>query len=218
MFKILTAQQKPSEEVSEKKNRPYGLPNPADVIDTITIKDAEGKIIQQTSREEREKEYSEEYSQETAEQPSIDTPYHFDELISSEEEAEQEAQHVQVTSEMIETEAFHALFCTGFCTASYITGLKSLEVDKSDGAARACTQALYDTIIDTPALHFLLMPQNKWLERAIAIGMFTIPMAGAVSKEMKAKKAQKKPKQQETAAAPVMTGNLREMAAQQEDS
>jgi len=88
---------------------------------------------------------------------------------------------------LIGADEFHILFCVGFSTASHLTKLKSLHVEREDESARACTQALYDTIIDVPALHFMLQPQNKWFERAIAIGMFTVPMALAVKDELSAK-------------------------------
>lgn len=159
--------------------------------------------------------------------PSIEPTDHFAHWITEAEAEEQAAseqaqQEYYEQSNMIGREEFHALFCTAFCTGSYLTGLQSLMVDSSDGGAKACTSALYDTILDVPALHFLLMPQGKWLERVIAIGTFAVPMSLAVSAEMKAKRAAKgkKPMQQSTGAAgnvpPEEFTSLREMAAEQD--
>lgn len=100
------------------------------------------------------------------------------------DEAEAEAQGLQTATAMLDQESFHKVFCGGFTAVGHMTGLESLMVDEADGKAAACTQALYETILDVPMLHFLLMPQNKWLGRAMAIGMFTIPMVNAVKNEI----------------------------------
>ncbi len=140
-----------------------------------------------------EAEYSESSSVETEQQPSIDeAPSSFDHWIEEEETQEAEAHFEQVSSNLFSPEEFHSIFCVSFCTASHVTGLTSLAVDKSDGGAVACTRALYDTILEIPALHFLLSPNNKWFERAFAIGAFTIPMSAGVSAELKARKKSKK--------------------------
>jgi len=138
---------------------------------------------------------------------------HLDDLIGDQEEVEQETEAETARQNMLGADDFHALFCVGFSTASHLTGLKSLHVEKTDGSAKACTQALYDTITDIPALHFLLMPQNKWFERAFAIGSFTVPMAISVSRELAAPAAaQESENRQSQPEAPVKT--LREMAAE----
>lgn len=165
---------------------------------------------------------SEEVSSEdlSAEKASSDTaPDHFDDLIQGEETAEHVEQVAQASSTMMSKENFHTLFCGGFTAASHMTKLQSMAVDASDGGAIACTEALYDTILDIPALHFLLNPYNKWFERAIVIGSFTIPMAGAVGKEMKEKKAAKqssKGQKQQSNTPTNSSLSLREQAAQQE--
>lgn len=117
-------------------------------------------------------------------QPSINEPSHFDGLINDTRKTEQRIEVVTQQSNMIDKEGFHELFCGGFNVAHHMSGLKSLAVDKSDGKSIAASGALYDTIQDIPMLHFLLMPQGKWMERAVAIGMFTIPMAQNVAAEL----------------------------------
>ncbi len=181
---------------------------------------ANGMELAKSSQEKlnQTEEFSEEFSEDqaTSETYSTDAPDHFDDLIDDEIEHERAQEIEQLSSEMLECDAFHQVFCTGFTTASYLTGLKSLAVDKNSGEAKACTQALYDTIRDIPALHFLLMPQSVWLERAIAIGSLTVPMAIGVSNEIKAKKGAGKTTKEPQQPENVMTGNLREMAKRQE--
>lgn len=100
------------------------------------------------------------------------------------EETEAAAQGMQAQQMMLGKDDFHRVFCGGFQMASAITGLKSLNVEETDAKAEAASKALYDTILDVPMLHFLLMPQGKWLERAAAIGMFTVPMVLSVRAEI----------------------------------
>lgn len=101
----------------------------------------------------------------------------------------------------LDQEQFHAVFCAGFSAASLITGIKSLHVDEADGKARAATGALYETIQDIPALHFLLEPQGKWLGRAVAIGTFAIPMARGVAVELQERRTGAKQYQKRAGAA-----------------
>lgn len=103
------------------------------------------------------------------------------------EEAEAEALGLQTQAAMLDQESFHKVFCGGFTAVGHMTGLESLKVDEQDEKAVACTNALYETILDVPMLHFLLMPQSKWLGRAVAIGMFTLPMVNNVKIEIEAK-------------------------------
>lgn len=143
-------------------------------------------------------------------------PSSFEHWSEEEEKQTEEVLREEASSNMLKPEDFHALFCVGFGTASHITGLKSLSVDKADGGAVACTRALYDTIQDIPMLHFMLMPHGKWLERAVAIGAFTIPMAGAVGQEIKERQAakQEEPKAKQQDLSKMVS--LREAAEQQD--
>lgn len=71
----------------------------------------------------------------------------------------------------------------GFKFAHHLSGFKSLDVP-DDGAARGASQAIYETILDVPALHFMLSPGGKWWGRAAAIGIFTLPIAMGVKTEI----------------------------------
>ena len=126
--------------------------------------------------------------------PDTATPTHFDSLLNGADMPVQDtaapmspAQEQGGTGK-IQREDFHKLFLTGFNVAHNLTGYKSLKVSPEDSAAQDCSTAIYDTILDIPALHFLLNPSNKWMDRAVAIGAFTIPMAIAVKTEAAQKK------------------------------
>jgi hypothetical protein len=138
---------------------------------------------------------------------SDDLPNHFDDLIdnSGGDDGGNGDEPPTPSVDMLDQEAFHALFCVGFNTASTITKLQSLAVNKDDDGCINCTRAIYDTIYDIPMLHFMLKPSGKWMERALAIGMFTVPMAMGVSQELAIRKAQAKPQQE---IRPAIRGTL----------
>lgn len=143
-----------------------------------------------------------------------ETPDHFDDLIG--DAPETETTTAIKSSDMIDHAAFHALFCVSFNTASAVTKLKSLSVDKDDDACQNCTRALYETIYDIPMLHFMLKPSGKWMERAVAIGMFTVPMAMGVSAELAARRVPVGgDNEQPSSPAPMAAMNLKEMAEAQ---
>jgi|GEM_PF-3170573 len=114
-------------------------------------------------------------------------PDHFDDLLG-ESLGGSDGGQPPTDGHMLDHGAFHALFCVSFNTASTVTKLQSLSVDKEDEACQNCTRALYETILDIPMLHFVLKPSGKWMERMIAIGMFTVPMAIGVSQELAARR------------------------------
>ncbi len=102
------------------------------------------------------------------------------------------------SSVMLRKEDFYSLFRTGFKISHNVTGLKSLDLPEEDKGAKDCSDALYDCVVDIPALHFILMPGNKWLERSIAIGAFSIPMVISVKGELQARRQPKPKTQQQT--------------------
>ena len=115
-------------------------------------------------------------------------PEHFDHLIDAAPDAPGGSMVGSVTSvpsteAVIDKEGFQSLFVGSFEFAHHFTGYQSLKVAKADARAKNCADALYETILDVPQLHFLIKPQSKWYGRAAAIGMFTIPMAIAVRNE-----------------------------------
>jgi hypothetical protein len=116
-----------------------------------------------------------------------ETPTHFDHLILRASDIDETIAVGAVPSSVIlGREEFHNLFLTAFTVSHNLTGLQSLKIgEEREGAAKACSYAVYDSIMEIPSLHFMLQPQNKWFERAIAIGAFTIPTAIAVRAELK---------------------------------
>jgi hypothetical protein len=114
-----------------------------------------------------------------------DAPTHFDDLIDAAEPA------ASPTAAMVGKEDFHKLFVFGFTAGHEFTKLQSLKIGAENEAARNCAHALYDTILDVPALHFMLQPQGKWFERIFAIGVFTVPLAASVRAELRARRAPK---------------------------
>lgn len=120
-----------------------------------------------------------------------DIPDHFDELIS-ESEINLGLKAAPAPRDILNPDEFHTVFCGGFNFSHHITGLQSLKVDKNDEAARGASQALYDTILDVPMLHFMLKPGGKWMERGFAILAFAGPMAQSLNAELAEKKGKPK--------------------------
>lgn len=112
-------------------------------------------------------------------------PTHFDDLLTAPEAMQEPGAPAPVR---LDRAGFCATFQAVFDVAHGVTGLKALQVPKGDPRAQGCAEALYETIEDVPALHFLLYPQGKWLPRICAIGAFTIPMGRAVALELQERK------------------------------
>jgi hypothetical protein len=116
---------------------------------------------------------------------------HFDDLITGPDPGLAD----QITLVALGKDEFFNIFVACFQLSSHMTQLKSLMVSEGNGAARNCSDAVYDCILDIPALHFLLDPQSKWAARAFAIGCFAVPMAITVKAELAMRNAPKqKPK------------------------
>lgn len=90
---------------------------------------------------------------------------------------------------VISRDDFHALFCGVFGMASAVTRLQSLAVNRDDPRARPCTEAIYDIAEEVPALRFLIEPGGVWMQRAVAIGAFAVPMGMGVAAELRARQA-----------------------------
>lgn len=118
---------------------------------------------------------------------------HIDRLIADTEDSLAGAPiggAIAPTAGMLKKDEFHKSFIAVFKFGHGMSGLQSLHIPpERAGAAEECTSALYESIIDIPALHFMLKPGNKWWGRALAIGTFTIPMAIGVSAELRARVA-----------------------------
>lgn len=133
---------------------------------------------------------------------SSDETAHLDKLLEAEAAGEVEAQFEAAAAVRLGKEEFHKVFITGFKITHGMSGYKCFDVQEGDPAARECAGALYDTIVDIPALHFILEPRSKWLGRIIAIGAFTLPMGRAFAEEKRSKmQARAKPEKMDFAKA-----------------
>jgi hypothetical protein len=69
--------------------------------------------------------------------------------------------------------------------------LQSLPIHDGElEAARAASQAIYETCLEVDILRFLIQPGNIWLQRALVIYVFAAPKAGAVRAEIQYRKQQ----------------------------
>lgn len=119
-----------------------------------------------------------------------EAPTHFDDLIGAASSSENDgagAGSIPPADKMLSREDFHKLFVGGFKAGHHLSGLQSLMLEDGNEAARDCAYALHETIVDIPMLHFILQPGNKWLDRAFAVGLFTVPMAMSVRTEIAAR-------------------------------
>lgn len=81
----------------------------------------------------------------------------------------------------------------GFSVAHQLAGqtlqletlVKAPELPTAEPAARA----IYDTACETPYLHFLVKPGSVWLQRALMIGAYVLPVAAGCREEMVARQA-----------------------------
>lgn len=89
-------------------------------------------------------------------------------------------------------QAFKAILAAPGMIAPHLGGppFASLAVQPAEeAAARACADAIYDTACEVRLLRWLIEPGNKWVQRSLAIGMFTVPKALAVRAELGAHRA-----------------------------
>jgi len=82
-------------------------------------------------------------------------------------------------------QSFGGLFNMG----GQLTGLESLTIKPAEQpSADACADTIYDMALEIEWMKSLLKPSSPWIGRALVVGMFTIPKAGAAIGELKARK------------------------------
>jgi hypothetical protein len=86
-------------------------------------------------------------------------------------------------------EAFQAGLEAAFSLGGHLAGLSTLLRAPADPTFPPASRALYDTIRDVPALHFLIKPGGVWIQRAATIGLFAVPVAIGVGQELRARRA-----------------------------
>lgn len=85
-------------------------------------------------------------------------------------------------------EIFARNFSGAFAFAGGMTGLQSLSNAPQAATCKPAADALYDTCRDTPWLNFLVKPGSLWVQRALAIGAFVVPLGREVSGEVRARR------------------------------
>ena len=67
--------------------------------------------------------------------------------------------------------------------------------------------AVYDTVIETPALHFLVAPGGKWFQRASVLLFFYAPIVGELRNE-RVQRGPSRPAPKKPEPAPATAGDL----------
>ena len=118
---------------------------------------------------------------------------HFDGLeVEPEAGAEGEAAigGLAVTAEgFVPHDIWHAGFCLAFQMAGHVTALQTLLAAPERPEALHASRAIYDTCCEVPALHFMVKPGLKWIERAGAVAAFALPVYAGVRVELRARQA-----------------------------
>lgn len=154
---------------------------------------------------------------------TIEVDY-FDSLITEEQAAAQEVQAQIVASDLYSADEFRQSFFGLHAMASAMTGVKALALPNSrvtEEMGGNVSDALYETILEIPMMHFMLKRDGKWLGRAFVMFVYVQGMRGAIIEEVGArpKKADKKPPPQQplTRTPDQMTeSELRQGMSQQE--
>lgn len=65
--------------------------------------------------------------------------------------------------------------------------LRTLQIAENDPAARAASDALYETCLDVPWMRFLIQPESKWAQRSLVVGSFAVGLVQGVRAELSAR-------------------------------
>jgi len=82
---------------------------------------------------------------------------------------------------------FQQGFDLTFTLFGQLTGLETLKLAPASEASRPASQAIYETCVEVPWLHWLIRPEGKWLQRAFTVGAFAVPLAVGVRVELAAR-------------------------------
>lgn len=102
----------------------------------------------------------------------------------------------------IPVDAFTATLTLTFHLSGGMLGLKSLTEAPGQPTYQPAAEALYHTIVDTPSMHFLIQPGGVWMQRAIAMGAFALPLGYTVKAEL-AERRKNRPQSAGNASPPV---------------
>jgi hypothetical protein len=109
----------------------------------------------------------------------------------------------------LDKDQFFMLFRSGVGAPNLILKppLRSLSISENDQAARAASDAIYDTAAEIPALRFLIEPGNVWVQRAFVVGAFGYGVYASCMAEIRAREPADPPKQMRQADAPPANDN-----------
>ncbi|WP_375595857.1 hypothetical protein ABWI00_06065 [Algihabitans albus] len=93
-----------------------------------------------------------------------------------------------VASDVIHFEAFLEAFKAGHFMAGSLIGSKALTSAPQDPACEPAARAIYDTCLEVEYFRFLIRPEGKWMQRALAVGAFALPTAMGVAAELRQKR------------------------------
>jgi len=102
---------------------------------------------------------------------------------------------------VLDYDTFHSGFVKAFQLAGHTTQLQTLIAVGDNPTSPPATRAIYDIILETPFLHFIISPKSIWLQRTVAIGAFFIPLGFSCAAELKMKVEAAKAEQEQGATA-----------------
>ena len=175
-----------------KENPKFNLGEPSNPQSPLNLK------IQSESQSQPENPISQNLMLETSGNNSPGAMPDFDGAPIPEDELKDDAPIIGEGSEgkltptgRMTYEVFDQTFCAVFSVAGHATGFKTLVDAPGLGSRPDATKAMYEIILDTPALHWMIEPSGLWMQRALALGMFFVPVAQGVANEMREKQKPK---------------------------
>jgi len=90
---------------------------------------------------------------------------------------------------LLSREQFRQAFAAAFAITGGATGLRTLQEAPRQPTMPGAADALYDIAAESPWLRWLISPRSIWLQRVVAIGAFSVPLAGGVAAELRARRA-----------------------------
>lgn len=80
-------------------------------------------------------------------------------------------------------EFYEGYFCGTFKVLSLIKPYQTFKMVDKVEYSREASDAIYETIVEVPFLHFLLSPEGKWAERVMSVGLFGMALNSTLEKE-----------------------------------
>ncbi len=137
---------------------------------------------------------------------SAEAPAHLDAALAAATGAELELDGG--AAKFMPRDEWITMWLTTHRMAGSIAGLGALETAPDRPGAPDAAGAIYDSAAETPSLHWLIEPQNKWLQRALVIGAFYGPLGRDTIREVKARRARIAPPINRRVASAVAAGAL----------